>query len=254
MESERQQRIELDRKVQRRILELFDEQRRANPGQGLLCVQIDVEQLCKELDIDHTIYTLNAKRLVDQGKIKQPPWAGSHIEEGNGIITESGIQALEVATTHRPPQRDAQEAWNEVAKLRRRVQIAERSLPSLIKDQELRQRCVDLLEASGNYDRVIREACVVLEDRVRTEANLDNNIYGAKLMVQAFGQNAPRLIFSNENSEQQGAMNIYHGIMGFFRNAAGHRVVPDFSQEDALRFVAFIDLLLDMVAKAQKSP
>ena len=37
----------------------------------------------------------------------------------------------------------------------------------VIKDTELRDRCTDLLAAPGNYDRVIREATVVLEDHIR---------------------------------------------------------------------------------------
>lgn len=49
MENERQQQIERDRKIQWRILELFDEQRRTNSGHPF--VQIDVEKLCTELDI-----------------------------------------------------------------------------------------------------------------------------------------------------------------------------------------------------------
>lgn len=38
------------------------------------------------------------------------------------------------------------------------------------------------------------------------------------------------------------------GVMAFFRNAAGHKVIEDYSQEDTLRFVAWIDLLLDLIA------
>lgn len=37
----------------------------------------------------------------------------------------------------------------------------------VIHDAELRQRCADLLGAPGNYDRVVREATTVLEDRIR---------------------------------------------------------------------------------------
>jgi hypothetical protein len=33
------------------------------------------------------------------------------------------------------------------------------------------------------------------------------------------------------------------------RNAAGHNLIDTYSQEDALRFVVFVDLLLGMVGK-----
>ena len=37
----------------------------------------------------------------------------------------------------------------------------------VIHDAQLRERCHDLLAAPGNYDRVVREATTVLEDRIR---------------------------------------------------------------------------------------
>ena len=36
-----------------------------------------------------------------------------------------------------------------------------------VADDELRRRCEDLLAADAHHDRVIRKACVILEDRVR---------------------------------------------------------------------------------------
>jgi hypothetical protein len=44
-------------------------------------------------------------------------------------------------------------------------------------------------------------------------------------------------------------MQIYRGVMAFFRNAAGHNVIDSYTQEDALRFVVFVDLLLTMVGR-----
>ncbi len=49
---------------------------------------------------------------------------------------------------------------------------------------------------------------------------------------------------------QLGAVRIYCGVrVLFFRNATGHNLVESYTQEDALRFVAFVDLLLGMVGK-----
>lgn len=104
------------------------------------------------------------------------------------------------------PQRDAQKAWVEVARLKHRLQIAERALPSLIADDELRRRCQALLVAGGDYDRAVREACVVLKDRVRVAIAARSTLVGTSLMEQAF------------------------------------------SQDDALRLVAFVDLLLKIIA------
>ncbi len=43
----------------------------------------------------------------------------------------------------------------------------------VLSDGELRDRCFDLLAAPRNYDRVIREATVILEDRIRNSCPHD---------------------------------------------------------------------------------
>ncbi len=143
--------------------------------------------------------------------------------------------------------RDAQEAWVEVAKLRRELQIAKKTLPSLIADDELRQRCEDLLTAEDHYDRVIREACVILENRVRTAIGANKDVVGTGLMEMAFGPKGGQLRFSTVDQEQRGVMELYRGIMAFFRNTTGHHIIDTYTQDDALRFVAWIDLLLAML-------
>jgi uncharacterized protein (TIGR02391 family) len=113
-------------------------------------------------------------------------------------------------------------------------------LPSLIADDEIGQRCEDLLAADLDYHRVIREACVILEDRVRKATGADKNVVGVSLMQKAFGKNGP-LRLSERDREQVGAMQIYSGVMAFFRNAAGHNVVDSYTQDDALRFLVLAD-------------
>jgi uncharacterized protein (TIGR02391 family) len=97
---------------------------------------------------------------------------------------------------------------------------------------------------------VIREACVILEDRVRKAVGADKSLLGTSLMEQSFGSNKGVLRLSDDDKEQRGAMELYRGVMAFFRNAAGHNVIDSYTQEDALRFVVFVDLLLAMVGRA----
>jgi uncharacterized protein (TIGR02391 family) len=243
------QRSKRDREVQRSILQELERQWRADPERYKLSSQLDVDRFCEENGIERTVYLANAHRLMDQGKVDKQRIKGVGPDTGHIHITESGRKALETTTTVQRPQRDAQEAWVEVARLKRRLQIAERDLPSLIGDDELRQRCEDLLAASSHYDRVVREACVILEDRVRRVTGADKNVVGVPLMQMAFGKNGP-LRLSEHDQEQVGAMQIYSGVMAFFRNAAGHNVVDSYTQDDALRFVVLVDLLLAMVGKA----
>jgi uncharacterized protein (TIGR02391 family) len=142
--------------------------------------------------------------------------------------------------------RDAQEAWV-VAKLRRELQLAKKTLPSLIADDELRQRCEDLLVAEHHYDRVILQACIILENRVRTTIGGNQQMTGTPLMETVFSPKNPKLSFSTVEQEQLGAMQLYRGTIAFFRNTTGHHLIDTYTQDDALRFVAWIDLLLSML-------
>ena len=239
-----------DRQVQRRILEELDRQRRDNPGNYRLVSRVDVDRLCVELEIAKDVYLGNAQRLLDQRKIALVVPEQLTLANGFAYITESGIQALKSMAAAQRPFRDAQEAWVEVARLRRRLQIAERTLPGLVADKELRSRCEDLLAAEGHYDRVVREACVVLEDRVRNTVGAARSVTAIPLMEQAFSPKNGPLKLSDLEQEQLGAMQVFRGMMAYFRNSAGHNLIETYTQEDALRFVAWVDLLLEMVARA----
>jgi len=124
------------------------------------------------------------------------------------------------------------------------------SIESFIEDQELRQRCGDLLVAGSKFDRAIREAAVVLEDRVRSAAGGSDKV-GVPLMEYAFGAANPKLRLSLNQREQVGAMQLYAGAMAFFRNQTGHNLKDTYTREDAVRFVAMVDLLLALIARAE---
>ena len=70
------------------------------------------------------------------------------------------------------------------------------------------------------------------------------------LMQQAFSAKKTRIRLSDHEGEQQGAMEIYTGVMRLFRNGVGHRLVGTITQERALQFVVMADLLLAMISDA----
>ncbi len=129
------------------------------------------------------------------------------------------------------------------------AQTTAQTLNALIQDEELRRRCGDLLRAERDYDRVIREACVVLEHRVRELAGKGKDVVGADLMQTAFGPKNPILRLSDIEEEQRGAMFLYAGIMKFYRNSAGHNIIGTIGELDALQVVGFVDALLRLLDK-----
>lgn len=126
------------------------------------------------------------------------------------------------------------------------------SLYNAIRDVELRERCGDLLTAPGNFDRVINQATLVLEDRIRRRTGSEKTLVGASLVnanVKA-DPNASVIVFSDVQTEQEGYANILRGLMQALRNETHHHVVDTFSREDALSVCGFIDRILRLIDQA----
>jgi uncharacterized protein (TIGR02391 family) len=126
------------------------------------------------------------------------------------------------------------------------------SLYKAIKDNELRERCGDLLTAPSHFDRVINQATLVLEDRIRKRTGLDKSLFGQGLInatIKPDPSNS-KIVFSNVASEQEGYANIVRGIMQALRNETHHNIVDNFSREDALSVCGFIDRILRLIDAA----
>ncbi len=127
------------------------------------------------------------------------------------------------------------------------------SVYNLIKDEELKSRCSDLLSAKDHFDRVINQATQVLEERLRVKLPSLNKYTGVPLVGKAMNKEPENslIIFSSEKSEQGGYVALFHGIVGAFRNTSHHRFMADVSREQALQICAFIDTLLTALEKAE---
>jgi len=76
------------------------------------------------------------------------------------------------------------------------------SIYNSIKDEELKNRCADILTASANFDRVINQASQVLEDRIRTKSGLDRSFTGIKLINKALNTDKSKtVLIVSENDE-----------------------------------------------------
>jgi uncharacterized protein (TIGR02391 family) len=237
-----------DRRTQGAILAELDDNRRARPDRHEIDGRINVPRLLEELGISREDYLANAQQLRGQGKIAEHSIDEMTLTDGWASITPAGVASLQHLGAS-PPLRavtDAERAWNEVARLKKRLAMLGQEPAALIRDAELAQRCADLIDADDHYDRVIREASTILEDRIRNRTHLSAES-GVPVMQQAFSVKNPVIRLSDHGGEQQGAMEIYTGVIRLFRNGVGHRLVKTITQERALQFAVMVDLLLALI-------
>lgn len=123
----------------------------------------------------------------------------------------------------------------------------------VIHDEELRKRCSDLLASPDNYDRVIREATTVLEDRIRKKCphdklsrlipqSADQN--GENLVNKLFAPGSPLLSISEDKNTHIAFQKILLGVFSYLRNPYHHRLDPNTEWSWAWSTVGFIDRLL----------
>jgi hypothetical protein len=120
-------------------------------------------------------------------------------------------------------------------------------------DSELWERVRFSVSAGGDnpkaWDTAIRNATVVLEDRMRKLGNIDN------INQKATGNGIVNLIFGSNKSVQKDKLpseeleayrDLYSGTMKLFRNRYAHRFI-DPKPEEGGEIIVFINLLLKML-------
>ena len=153
-------------------------------------------------------------------------------------------------TVFSPLARIKQGADQKRSRVPRRADSTSAAIEFLLTDQELRSRCTDLIKASGNYDRVFREATTVLDDRLKNLAGL-RKINPAELAIKALNPPNPILRIVSDNDEQKGFFLICQGLFSAFRNPTHHQLSNQFTRQHALKFGGFVDLILNILGQAQ---
>ena len=208
---------------------------------------LDLERLGRA-GISMEVYQEALRSLEEDGLIERADDSVPMLTAGWRLTATGRSQA------GAPASRAGDDGWREAARLKRELDLARQRPDTLIRDSELQRRVVDLLVAEASYDRAVREACVILESRVRAAIGAPADLVGTALMEQAFSPKAPKLKLSGIEAEQVGAMQLYRGLMAYHRNPAGHHVMDEFAAEEALRIVVWVDHLLALIAKALTPP
>jgi hypothetical protein len=118
-----------------------------------------------------------------------------------------------------------------------------------IDDKILRQRLQRL--GTAPLDTIIREAGVILEDRIRQVANeTDQSLHGISLVDAVLTPGKAKIVFSKLPAEQDGARLLFRGAIQFIRNPAMHHLI-DYPEKEADIFLQVIDSLLQLLDRVQ---
>ena len=123
----------------------------------------------------------------------------------------------------------------------------------IIKDEELKGRCSDLLAAQKHYDRVFREATTILEDRIRNSCPHDvlsqlipnsADQTGENLVNKIFAPKSPVLSISSDEKKRLVFYKILLGVFAYFRNPFHHSIDSETEWSWAWSVVGLVDILL----------
>ncbi len=127
-----------------------------------------------------------------------------------------------------------------------------------IHDEELRRRTSDLLSAPGSYDRILREATTILEDRIRRRVPCDDlaqlipnasDQTGDHLINKLFSPSEP-VIVCGSRAEQNRLFRMLGGVIAYLRNPSHHAVDDGVKWSWAWSVAGLVDQLLDDVDSA----
>jgi hypothetical protein len=160
-------------------------------------------------------------------------------------------QISSVGSGNRSPKSSREAARGRAEHLPRVPSTLKASIDYLLSDEELRTRCADLLMARKSFDRVFREATVVLDARLKDLGKIKGKVNPAELVARVLHPSKAVLIVSDYADEQKGFFDLFSGLMAAFRNPAHHSINNKLTREDALRFCGFVDSLLTILGKAK---
>ena len=118
-----------------------------------------------------------------------------------------------------------------------------------VTDETLKKRLSSL--GASPLDTLVREAGVVLEDRLRRAiGHSDTSLSGVYLVDAALDPDKGTLIFSSHRGEQEGVKMLYRGAMQFIRNPPMHNLI-EYQASTAQLLIRLIDSLLRLLSEAK---
>jgi len=99
-------------------------------------------------------------------------------------------------------------------------------------------------------DTMMREAGVVLEDRLRSAGGARSSLHGVKLVDAVLTPGKEKLSFSAHPAEQDGVRMLFRGAMQFIRNPPMHKLI-EYREGRAQLLIRLIDSLLQLLKEGE---
>ncbi len=99
-------------------------------------------------------------------------------------------------------------------------------------------------------DTMIREAGVLLEDRLRTVGGAPSSLTGVSLVDAVLTPGKEKLSFSAHPAEQDGVRMLFRGAMQFIRNPPMHKLI-EYPEDTAQLLIRLIDSLLQLLKEGE---
>jgi hypothetical protein len=121
-----------------------------------------------------------------------------------------------------------------------------------ISDETLKSRLLSKFGGSPPPDTIIIEACLLLEDRLRTLTlgKGDSKLHGVQLVDAVFDSRTGVLQFSSDTGEQEGVRMLYRGATQFIRNRSMHKLV-EYPESTARPLIRLMDALLQLLSEGK---
>ena len=149
---------------------------------------------------------------------------------------------------------EIQEKINRIKELEQQIarlesDLLEASTPDEVIDEALKERLAKL--KSAPLDTIIREAGVVLEDRLRAAgSDIDKQLHGVGLVDAVFSSEKGQLIFSDHAGEQEGVRMLFRGATQFVRNPPMHKLI-EYPEGMARILIRLMDSLLLLIEEGK---
>lgn len=176
-----------------------------------------------------------------------------HISEGKELVkisdlpvTHRGMFLLMDAGKKEDIDEDKYRSYsyNELRQLIDEAPIANFNIDFL--HTRLKEKCEDHF-VSGKYDDTIFNACKVVEVMTREKAQLDDTDIGKDLMRKAFNPQSPKLVYSQNNAEQESIKELFANFIGTFKNPHSHRFVDIKDSQTAYEILIIANRLCNIL-------